>query len=68
LTGSQQKTGSAKDLSYDRAGIVKEYLVSNSIDPTRIELKAWGGRKPLYDKNSSNAKKNVRVVVEILEE
>jgi outer membrane protein OmpA-like peptidoglycan-associated protein len=68
LTGSIQTIGSAKDLSYSRAEIVKEYLVSNNIDPDRIELKAWGGRRPIYDKNSANAKKNVRVVVEILEE
>ncbi len=68
LTGSKQNTGSAMDLSYNRADVVKEYLVSNGIDSNRIELKAWGGRRPLYDKNSANAKKNVRVVVEILED
>jgi outer membrane protein OmpA-like peptidoglycan-associated protein len=68
LTGSKQTTGSAMDLSYNRADVVKEYLVSNGIDPGRIALKAWGGRRPLYDKNSANAKKNVRVVVEILED
>lgn len=68
LTGSTQGNGSAMDLSYKRAEIVKEYLVSNGIAPDRMELKAWGGRRPIYDKNSSNAKKNVRVVVEILEE
>jgi outer membrane protein OmpA-like peptidoglycan-associated protein len=68
LTGSKQITGSAMDLSYNRADVVKEYLVSNGIDPGRIALKAWGGRRPLYDKNSANAKKNVRVVVEILED
>jgi outer membrane protein OmpA-like peptidoglycan-associated protein len=68
LTASKQTTGSAMDLSYNRADVVKEYLVSNGIDPGRIALKAWGGRRPLYDKNSANAKKNVRVVVEILED
>ncbi|HKZ36851.1 MAG TPA: OmpA family protein [Chryseolinea sp.] len=68
LIGSKQTTGSAMDLSYNRADVVKEYLVSNGIDPGRVSLKAWGGRRPLYDKNSANAKKNVRVVVEILED
>ncbi len=68
LTGSTQKTGSAMDLSYNRAAIVKEYLASEGIDATRIQLKGWGGRRPLYDKNSVNAKKNVRVEVEILED
>jgi outer membrane protein OmpA-like peptidoglycan-associated protein len=56
------------DLSYNRADVVKEYLVSKGIEPGRVSLKAWGGRRPLYDKNSANAKKNVRVVVEILED
>ena len=68
LTGSVQRAGTAKELSYDRAEIVKEYLVSQGIQPDRMELKGWGGRRPIYDKNSSNAKRNVRVVVEILED
>jgi outer membrane protein OmpA-like peptidoglycan-associated protein len=68
LTGSVQSIGSAKELSYKRAEVVKEYLVSQGIDPIRMDLKGWGGRRPIYDKNSANAKKNVRVVVEILEE
>ncbi len=68
LTGSKQGVGSAIDLSFGRSEVVKEYLMSNGIEPDRIELKAWGGRRPIYDKNSANAKKNVRVVVEILED
>jgi outer membrane protein OmpA-like peptidoglycan-associated protein len=68
LTGSAQRVGSAKELSYNRAEVVKEYLVSQGIDPNRMELKGWGGRRPIYDKNSTNAQKNVRVVVEILED
>ncbi len=68
LTGSVQRTGTAKELSYDRAEIVKAYLEGQGIQSDRIELKGWGGRRPIYDKNSANAKKNVRVVVEILED
>ena len=68
LTGSEQRAGTAKELSYGRAEIVKEYLVSQGIQPDRMELKGWGGRRPIYDKNSANAKRNVRVVVEILED
>jgi outer membrane protein OmpA-like peptidoglycan-associated protein len=68
LDGSTQSTGSSKDLSYARANVIKEYLGSNGIDATRVEVKAWGGKKPLYDKHSVNAQKNVRVDVEILEE
>lgn len=60
--------GSAKDLSYERAEIIKEYLVSNAIDEKRIEVKGWGGKKPLFDKHSANARKNVRVEVEVVAE
>lgn len=66
IDGSKSTVGSAKDLSYDRAEVIKEYLVANGIKEDRIELKAWGGKRPIYDKHSVNAKKNVRVEVEIL--
>jgi outer membrane protein OmpA-like peptidoglycan-associated protein len=68
IEGSTNTMGTAKDLSYDRAETIKEYLEANGIDSNRIELKAWGGKRPLYDKHSVNAKKNVRVEVEILDE
>jgi outer membrane protein OmpA-like peptidoglycan-associated protein len=60
--------GTAKDLSYERAEIIKEYLVANNISEDRVEVKGFGGKKPLYDKHSANAKKNVRVEVEVLAE
>lgn len=68
LDGSKQGMGSAKDLSYNRASIIKDYLVSKGIADSRVELKAWGGKRPIYDKRGPNAQKNVRVEVEILEE
>jgi len=68
LDGSVSAVGSAKDLSYNRAEVIKEYLVANGIAADRIEIKAWGGKRPIYDKHSANAKKNVRVEVEILDE
>jgi len=68
MEGVTQMVGSAKDLSYKRAETIKEYLVTNGISADRIEIKAWGGKRPLYDKHSVNAKKNVRVEVEILQE
>jgi outer membrane protein OmpA-like peptidoglycan-associated protein len=58
--------GSAKQLSYERAEIIKEFLVSKGIAPERIEVKGFGGKKPLFDKHGANAKKNVRVEVEVL--
>ena len=68
LDGSKSGMGSAKDLSYNRASIIKDYLVSKGIADSRVELKAWGGKRPIYDKRGPNAQKNVRVEVEILEE
>ncbi|HMG89495.1 MAG TPA: OmpA family protein [Chryseolinea sp.] len=68
LDGAQQAMGSAKDLSRGRAEVIRDYLVSNGVSSSRMEIKAWGGKRPIYDKNSANAKKNVRVEVEILEE
>lgn len=66
MEGTVQGQGSAKDLSEQRAGVIKEYLVTNGIAADRVEIKAWGGKKPIFDKHSVNAKKNVRVEVEIL--
>lgn len=68
LEGSKSSTASAKDLSYSRADVIKQYLVANHIDASRMEIKAWAGKRPIYDKHSVNAQKNVRVEVEILEE
>jgi outer membrane protein OmpA-like peptidoglycan-associated protein len=66
LNGAKEGVGSAKDLSAKRAEIIKEYLVANGIAADRMEIKAWGGKRPIYDRNSPNAKKNVRVEVEIM--
>lgn len=60
--------GSAKQLSKERAEIIKSYLVHEGIAADRMEVKAWGGRRMLYDKFSTQAKHNVRVEIEILEE
>jgi len=68
LDGARQTIGSAKDLSFQRAETIKEYLVANGIDANRVAIKAWGGKRPLYDRHGANAKRNVRVEVEILEE
>lgn len=68
LTGARERIGSAKDLSYERAETIKEYLIANGIAGDRIEIKAWGGKRPLYDRHGANARKNVRVEVEVLED
>lgn len=68
LTNAKEGFGAAKELAARRALVIKEFLVANGIEANRIEIKSWGGKKPLYDKASENAKKNLRVEVEILEE
>ncbi len=59
--------GSAKELSIQRAEVIKKYLMSYGISADRMEIKGWGGKKPLYDKLDKLAIKNVRVEIEILE-
>jgi outer membrane protein OmpA-like peptidoglycan-associated protein len=68
MYNSNSGFGSAKELAKSRAEVIKEYLVSKGIDATRIEIKSWGGKRPIYDRHSVNAKRNVRVEVEILDE
>ena len=65
---ARSQMGSAKKLSMMRADIIRQYLIKEGINGTRIQIKGWGGQRPLYDKHSSSAKRNVRVEVEILEE
>ncbi len=61
-------SGSAKDLSYQRALVIKDWLVFNNISADRIDIKAWGGSRMIHDKHSNNARRNVRVEVEVLED
>jgi outer membrane protein OmpA-like peptidoglycan-associated protein len=68
MDGAIQGMGTAKDLSQQRAETIREYLIANGVGPDRISVKAWGGKKPLFDKHSVNAKKNVRVEVEVVQE
>ncbi len=67
LAGSKEGRGSAKKLSEERAEVIRQYLIDNGIASERMEIKAWGGKRALYDKNHSLAQSNVRVEVEILE-
>ncbi len=67
LTETKEGFGSAKKLSQERAQLLKTYLVNNGIDEKQLVVKAWGGKKPIYDKLSPQAQSNVRVEIEILE-
>lgn len=68
LTDTKEGFGSAKQLSEERASIIRDYLIKNGIAASRMEIKAWGGKKPIHDKMSARAAENVRVEVEILED
>jgi outer membrane protein OmpA-like peptidoglycan-associated protein len=58
--------GSAKKLSLKRAEILKRYLVDSGISEDRMEVKGWGGKRPIVGKFHGEAHTNVRVEIEIL--
>lgn len=66
LTDTRDGYGSAKKLSEERGKAILEFLKSNGIEESRMEVKAWGGKKPLHDKHATRAQENVRVEIEIL--
>ncbi|MEM9389514.1 MAG: OmpA family protein [Bacteroidota bacterium] len=70
LNGTHEKTpnASAKKLSLYRAYTIQHWLMDQGIAENRMEIKGWGGKKMIYDKHDSQADKNVRVEIEILEE
>jgi outer membrane protein OmpA-like peptidoglycan-associated protein len=61
------ESGTAKELSGARAQVIKDWLMTQGIEASRIDTKAWGGTRMLHDKDSQHARKNVRVEVEVLE-
>ncbi len=65
---NKTSSGSAKKLSTERAMTIKKYLVANGISEDRMTVVGWGGKKMIYDKYSVDAKKNVRVEIEILQD
>lgn len=68
LTGTKEGFGSAKKLSQERAEVIRDFLVEQGIDESRMQIKAWGGKRPIHEKTSPRAEENVRVEVEILED
>lgn len=68
INGAKEGNGSAKKLSAKRAEVISAWLAKQGIDPSRMSTKAWGGKKPIYDKLHTQAHANVRVEVEVLEE
>jgi len=68
LSDTKEGFGSAKKLSEERAQVISDFLLSEGIDPSRMEVKAWGGKKSIYKKDHAQAHENVRVEIEIIEE
>jgi outer membrane protein OmpA-like peptidoglycan-associated protein len=68
LNNAKEGRGSAKKLSQKRAEAIRDYLAKQGIEPARMETRAWGGKKPIYDKHHTQAAANVRVEVEVIEE
>lgn len=66
VTGSYQHEGSSKELSKLRAEAVQRYLADNGVDQSRSSIYAWGGLNMLVPENSTSAKLNDRIEIEIL--
>ena len=66
LQNTVEDYGSAKELSELRANQILEYLASKGIDRKRMSIKAWGGKKPLYNVDDAKAEANVRVEIEVV--
>lgn len=68
MKGSEQKNGTAKELSKQRAEAVRDYLVEHGIESSRMEIMAWGGMNMLVGENTAGAKLNDRIEIEILDD
>lgn len=66
INGSNEISGSAKDLSRLRAEALQDYLVENGIEKNRTETYAWGAINMLVSEYSPSAKLNDRLEIEIL--
>lgn len=68
MKGSDQRNGTAKELSRQRAEAVRDYLVEHGIEKSRMEIMAWGGLNMLVGEGSASSKLNDRIEIEILED
>ena len=68
VSGSDERNGSAKELSKLRAEAVKSYLSDNEIAAERSEIYAWGALNMLVSETSTSAKLNDRIEIEILQD
>lgn len=60
--------GSSKKLSLYRAEAIKNYLISNGVEATRLVAKGMGGEKPIIKdpETMEEGQRNIRVEVQIL--
>jgi outer membrane protein OmpA-like peptidoglycan-associated protein len=63
-TYKKERNLSSKDLSNLRAETVKDYLVSQGIDASRLTTKGEGGKIPLYPESGSLGSLNDRIEIE----
>ena len=65
---NKESFGTAQQLSKRRAESIKYFLQFNGVKDLRTEIKGWGGKKMIYEKDVPLAHKNKRVEIEILDE
>jgi len=64
----KEGSGSANKLSEERASVIQSYLINQGVPADRMQVKAWGGSKAVYEEDHALAQANVRVEIEILED
>lgn len=65
IQGSDERNGTAKELSKLRADAVQSYLSDNGIAADRSEIYAWGALSMLVPETSTSARLNDRIEIEI---
>ncbi|HMD80234.1 MAG TPA: OmpA family protein, partial [Anaerolineales bacterium] len=65
MQGSDERNGSAKELSKLRAEAVQNYLEDQGVPKNRSTVYAWGGQNMLVPETSTSAKLNDRIEIEI---
>lgn len=65
IQGSDERIGSAKELSKLRAEAVQNYLEEHGVPKERSTVFAWGGQNMLVPETSPSAKLNDRIEIEI---
>ena len=68
IQGSDERNGSAKELSKLRAEAVQSYLEDHGVPKDRSTVYAWGGLNMLVPETSTSSKLNDRIEIEIQED